>query len=330
MGDDVNRVHVVIGASGATGGALVSELVRRGRRVRAVNRSGRARVPQSVEVVAGDARDPARMREVCSDAGVVYNAVNPQFAQWREMFPAVLDGVLAGAHAAEARMVFVDDTWMYGRLGGPMTEDMPSRPVSDRGVLRAWLAEKVMAAHAAGRVRTVIGRAPELYGPRVESLLGRNIFGPAMSGRPALWVGELDQPLTPMLVSDFAHGLANLGEAEQALGSIWHLPTPKATTGRQFFALISATARRRLPVIRIGERTVSALGTVWPLARDGAVMLYQFRQPHVIDASKYVSAFGAGQVTPYEEGVRLTLNWYRSSVHRPLAGFGQREGAWRP
>jgi nucleoside-diphosphate-sugar epimerase len=323
VNDDVTKVHVVIGASGATGSALVRELVSRGRRVRAVNRSGSARVPRGVEVLAGDATDPARMRAVCRDAGVVYNVVNPPFARWREAFPAAVDGVLAGAQAAGARMVFADDTWMYGRVDGPMTEDLPSRPVSDRGVLRAWLAEKVLAAHAAGRVRTVIGRAPELYGPAVESVLGRTVFGPALSGRRALWVGELDQPLAPMYIDDFAHGLARLGEADEALGAVWHLPTPEATTARELFALVSAQVGRPLRVRRLGDRAVGAVGTVWPVAREGAQMLYQFRQPHVVDAGRYQAVLGRGQVTPYEQGVKLTLDWYRTTPATRLTGLGR-------
>jgi hypothetical protein len=56
MKDD-EKVHVVIGASGDTGGALVRELVDPGSAgARAVNRSGRAAVPVGVEVAAGDDR----------------------------------------------------------------------------------------------------------------------------------------------------------------------------------------------------------------------------------------------------------------------------------
>lgn len=37
--DDAEKLHVVIGASGGTGSALLRELARRGRRVRAVNQT---------------------------------------------------------------------------------------------------------------------------------------------------------------------------------------------------------------------------------------------------------------------------------------------------
>jgi nucleoside-diphosphate-sugar epimerase len=319
---DAAKVHVVVGASGGTGSALVRELVSRGRRVRGVTRSGRFKAPAGVEVVAGDATDADRMREVCRGAGVVYNVVNVPFRQWRESFPAAIDGVLAGARFADARLVFADDTWMYGRVSAPMTEDLPYRPVSNKGVLRAWLAERVLAAHARGQVQTVIGRAPELYGPGVESVLGRNIFAPALAKGRALWVGEMDQPLGPMFIEDFAFGLAELGEHESALGSSWHLPTPVPTTARAFITEVSEQVQRRVQVIRLGDRASRALGLAWPVLREGAEMLYQFRQPHSVDATRYVTAFGRGQVTSYSEGIARTLDHYRSDSGRPLRALG--------
>jgi nucleoside-diphosphate-sugar epimerase len=204
-----------------------------------------------------------------------------------------------------------------------MTEDLPYRPVSDKGVLRAWLAERVLAAHARGHVRTVIGRAPELYGPAVESVLGRNLFGPAAGRGPAFWVGELDRPLAPMFIDDFAHGLAELGEHDAALGRAWHLPTPEPTTARAFLDLIRAGAGRDVPVLRLAPTAVRLLGLLWPVARDGAEMLYQFRQPHVVDATAYRSTFGPGQVTPYEQGVEQTLRWYRKAPSRSLLAVGR-------
>lgn len=320
---DAERVHVVVGASGGTGRALVRELLRRGRTVRAVQRGRWAEAPAGVEVVTADARDPHAMREVCHGAGVVYNAVNPPFSRWRETFPAVVDGTLAGARAADARLVFVDDTWMYGRVTAPMTEDLPLRPVSDKGVLRAWLAERVLAAHSRGDVRTVIGRGPELYGPGVESVLGRNLFGQAVAGRRAFWVGAMDEPLAPLFIDDFAHGLAELGEHEAALGEVWHLPTPPPVTARRFVDLVGAELSRPVAVTPLDERVVRTLGLVWPVARSGAEMLYQFRQPHSVDARKYVSAFGPGQVTPFERGVARTVDWYRRTPSGRLTALGR-------
>ncbi|MEP0920137.1 NAD(P)H-binding protein [Leptolyngbya sp. DQ-M1] len=81
-----NELHVVIGASGGTGSAIVRELVAQGKRVRGVNRSGHANFPLNIELLEADATNQAQMREVCQGATVVYNCVNPPFTQWRELF----------------------------------------------------------------------------------------------------------------------------------------------------------------------------------------------------------------------------------------------------
>ncbi len=73
-----NKLHVVVGASGSTGCVVTRELAARGKRVRAVNRSGRAPVPDGVEVLAADATDLESMREACRGATVVYKGHAPK------------------------------------------------------------------------------------------------------------------------------------------------------------------------------------------------------------------------------------------------------------
>jgi nucleoside-diphosphate-sugar epimerase len=320
-----NEVHLVLGASGGTGRAIVRELVSRERRVRAVNRSGRAAVPAGVEVLKGDAANPDRMREVCRGATVVYNCVNPPFTTWTETFPPIMQAVIDGAAAAGAKLVFADDTWMYGKVDGPMTEDLPYRPASNKGVLRAWLADMLLAAHDRGKVRATIGRAPELYGPAVESVLGQNLFGPALAGKKARWVGALDVPLTPLFIEDFARGLVTLGEREEALGEVWHIPTAGPTTGREFTRMIFEEAGTPPKIGAYGHAVVKALGLVWPVAREGAEMVYQFERPFVVDGSKYRRTFGGGEATSHRAGIRKTLEWYRSN---PRAGAAGRASPW--
>jgi nucleoside-diphosphate-sugar epimerase len=307
-------LHVVVGGSGATGRVIVRELAARGKRVRAVNRSGRADVPEGVGVLGADATDPAGMREACRGAAVVYHCAMPPLTRWVELFPPMMEAVIEGASSAEAKLVFADDTWMYGKVGGPMTENLPHRPVSGKGVLRAWLAEMLMHAHDRGRVRATIGRAGELYGPAAESVLGRNLFGPALKGRRARFIGDPDAPLTPTFVEDFARGLVVLGEREEALGGAWHVPTAEPTTGRRFVRTIFEEVGEDARIGSVGSRTAKALGLLWPLAREGAEMVYQFEMPFVVDSGKYARAFGDGEATPYREGVRQTVEWYRRNL----------------
>ena len=77
---DNSELHVVFG-TGPVGLAVMDDLVGKGKRVRMVNRRGRARVPEGVEVVGGDAADPTFAREASEGASVVYFALNPPYTK---------------------------------------------------------------------------------------------------------------------------------------------------------------------------------------------------------------------------------------------------------
>ncbi|MBB6569433.1 NAD-dependent epimerase/dehydratase family protein [Kribbella sandramycini] len=302
-------VHVVVGATGGTGTALVRELLGRGEVVRAVSRRGDCAVP-GVEAVAGDAADARRMREVCDGAAAVYNCVNPPFAQWRAVFPETVRSLVAAAGAADAVLAFADDTWMYGAVDGPMTEETPVRPVSELGVFRAWLAEMTLAAHYRGAARTVIARGGELYGPNVESLFGQNLFGRATLGRRPILFGDPTLPLTPTYIGDFARTLATVAADPTAHGQVWHTPHPAPTTALDFTALATTAKPITLP-----SGVTTALKLVSPVVRQGAQLLYQFHQPFIVNGNKFTAAYPQTP-TPYADGVAATLTWYQGHKHQ--------------
>jgi len=53
---------------------------------------------------------------------------------------------------------------------------------------------------------------------------------------------------------------------------------------------------------------------------------YQFERPFVLDGSKYRRTFGGYEATPYREGIRQTIDWYRQDSERAkLPGSGTRK-----
>ncbi|MEJ2503990.1 MAG: NAD-dependent epimerase/dehydratase family protein, partial [Gemmatimonadota bacterium] len=88
----MNEIHVVLGAGGGAGGAVVRALADGGRAVRAVTRSG-GRFPDGVEDVRADARDAGAVVRACAGAGVVYHCVNVPYAEWEALLPGIMDAV---------------------------------------------------------------------------------------------------------------------------------------------------------------------------------------------------------------------------------------------
>ncbi len=311
---DTAGVHIVFGASGGAGNALVRELASRGNRVRAVSHSGRGSFPEEVEVVRGDALDPAGVRELTEGAEVVYHCVNVPYAEWPEKLPRIMDNVIAGAAAQEARLVYADNLYMYGPVAGPMTEDLRPHPNTRKGALRAELADRLLQAHQEGRVQAVIARASDFYGlGPLNAIGGERLFQPVLKGKRAMWVGNLDVPHSLTYIEDFARMLATLGEREEALGAVWHAPAAEPLTGRQFLTMVFEEADE---APRIGSYTRASIWLAglfsWQM-REFLEMLYQFEQPFVLDGTKYTGTFG-DEATPHREAIRRTLRWYRERV----------------
>ena len=194
------RLHVVLGAGGGTGGAIVRELVGQCRRVRAVTRGGNAAAsygplpPASFEDVAADVTEREPLRRALEGATVVYHCVQPSSARRPQDLAAMTRGILAATAAAGAKLVFADNLQMYGPVGGPMTEETPARAQTKKGKMRAALAEELLAAHRDGSLRVVIGRSSDYYGPGgLNPAAGERFFKAVLAGMKVQWYADLDQ-----------------------------------------------------------------------------------------------------------------------------------------
>jgi nucleoside-diphosphate-sugar epimerase len=306
-----NELHVVFG-TGPVGLAVMDDLVRKGKRVRMVNRSGRADVADGVEVVGGDAADPTFTREVSAGASVVYFALNPPYDRWPELFPSLQAGVLEGAASAGAKLIAVENLYMYGPTGGrPLTEDLPYAANTRKGAVRAGMSRELMEADASGKVRVAIGRASDFFGPRVlASAAGEQIFGRAVEGKSAQVAGDPDQPHTYTYAPDIGKGLVILGEREEALGRAWHLPSPETVTTRRFVEMIFEEAGGPARIQTAPKFVLRVMGLFNPPLRETIEMLYEFEEPFVVDHSAFEQAFGMS-ATPLREAIGETVSWYR-------------------
>jgi nucleoside-diphosphate-sugar epimerase len=308
---DNGELHVVFG-TGPVGLAVMDELVSKGKRVRMVNRSGRANVPEGVEVLGGDATDPTFTREASAGASVVYFALNPPYNKWPELFPGLQAGVLEGAASAGAKLIAMENLYMYGPTNGrPITEEMPYAANTRKGRVRARMSQELMEAHQSGKVRVAIGRASDFFGPRViTSAAGEQVFGRAVRGKSAQVAGDPDQPHTYTYAPDIGRGLVILGESEEALGRAWHLPSPQTLTTRAFVEMICEEVGKPVRIQAAPKIVLRALGLINPPLRETIEMFYEFEEPFVVDHSDFTRTFG-NHATPLREAIQRTVRWYR-------------------
>jgi nucleoside-diphosphate-sugar epimerase len=306
-----DELHVIFG-TGPVGMATMEELVGVGERVRMINRSGEADLPSGVELINGDASDPDFAARSARGATAIYQALNPPYHQWPELFPALQDSVVAAARATEAVLISMENLYMFGPTNGtPIAEDTPFAPNTRKGQVRAVMAGKLMAAHARGEIRASSIRASDFFGPRVlQSALGDRVFGRILSGKSAQVLGNPDLPHTYSYVRDIARAIVLAGNEPSMWGSAWHVPSDETTSTRRIVAMIGEIASVPAKAQPTPKLMLRVLGRFDAEVRELVEMLYEFEEPFVSEGRALQSTFGF-QPTALRSALEATIDWYR-------------------
>jgi nucleoside-diphosphate-sugar epimerase len=307
-----SQLHVVFGA-GQVGRALVARLAGQDKAVRVVSLHCPPALPEGVDSRLADVTDHEAAADAAKGASVIYQCLNAPYTEWPQRFPPLQRGVMAAAVRSDALLVTLENLYGYGPTGGtPMREDSPLAATTVKGRARVAMTRELLAASDAGQIRIAIGRASDFFGAGVtESTLGARVFGRALAGKKADFIGNPDLSHTYSYVPDVAKGLATLGADERAIGQVWHLPGPETVTTRALMDLVANAVGHPVGIRNVPRAVLSLLGLVNPLMRGLAEMSYEFEAPFVLDTDKYRSTFGS-DVTPLNDAIAATVDWYGS------------------
>ena len=311
---DTNERHVIFG-TGPLGQAVMRALLKRGKTVRMINRTGKANVPQAVEVVRADVYDPAQVFTWTQGTVAAYQCAQPSYTQWAEKFPAMQHSIVEGVARAGAKLVVAENLYMYGDTNGAvMSENTPWNTHTRKGKARAEMSRELLDAHKAGKLRVVMGRGSDFYGPGVAgSSVGERAFMPMLQGKAAEAYGNIDVPHTVTFIDDFGEALVILGESDTAFGQAWHVPNAATVTQREFLTMAFELLRHDPKFNVLGRMMLRIGGLFIPEAREIIEMMYEFEKPFIVDDSKYKQAFG-DHSTPMREGLKQTIAWYQQNL----------------
>jgi nucleoside-diphosphate-sugar epimerase len=304
----------ILGAGGAIGNELVKVLAQRKQPFRLVGRNPRM-VPGAAEVHPADLSDKEQTIQAVAGSTVVFLLVGLKYDRkiWAETWPRIMSNTVEACKRANARLVFFDNVYMYGKVNGPMTEDTPFNPTSKKGEIRARIATSLINEWKAGGLTAMIARSADFYGPNTRtSVPNVLVFEPMAKKQTPSWLVNDSVPHSYSYTPDAAGALLTLAESSSAWNQTWHVPTsPNPLTGKQFITL-AAQEFGVPPKYRVLSRPMlKVVGWFNSDVGESYEMLYQSDSSYLFDSSKFTGAFGfAG--TPYAEGIRATAASYRS------------------
>ena len=299
-------LHVIVGA-GPVGSATARLLAARGEEVRLITRRGGGPALEGVRLIAADAADAATLTRHTAGAAALYSCAGPAYHRWPTDWPPLGAALRHAAESSGAVLVTTGNLYAYGAVDGPMTEQLPARPNSVKGEVRAKLWADALTAHEAGRIRTAEVRGSDYLGAGTQSAFTALVLPKVLAGKRASAPADLDAPHSWTHVGDVARTLVAVAADERAWGRPWHVPTAPAVSLRRLATRAAELAGA--PAARVTTMPALALrlaGLFNPAAREMAEVQYQLRRPFVLDSSAATAAFGI-EPTPTDDALRETI-----------------------
>jgi nucleoside-diphosphate-sugar epimerase len=308
-------LHTILGANGTIATELVPILLQNNQKVRLVSRNPRP-VAQA-ETMAADVLNYPQVLRAVQGSEVVYLLVGLEYniKVWQTNWPVIMRNVIDACKAANAKLIFFDNIYMYGKVTGNITEDTPLKPYSKKGIVRAEIDTMLVNEIKAGTIKAAIAKATDFYGPRCtdKSAPGVLVFEKMKKKQKPQWFINANQPRAFSYTPDCAKGLYLLSTNDGAFGQVWHLPVAAPTpTGREFINIAAKYMSADNKIQVLPKWLLKLLGWFNPFMKEMYEMMYQYEFPLILDSSKFERAFNFTPTT-YEEGIKATAEWFLSN-----------------
>lgn len=265
------------------------------------------------ELFRVDLLDPEMTSKAVEGSEVVYLLAGLQYdiRVWRVSWPVVMDNVIEACKKHHAKLVFLDNVYMYGWVKGWMTEETPYNPCSRKGEVRAAIATRLMDETKKENLHALIARSADFLGPgAVNTFMHLMIFTKLKEKKSATWLCNDNVKHSFSYTPDLGKAVALLGNSPDTFNQVWHLPTdPNPLTGKEFISLAASEMNAEAKYSVMKKWMIVMGGLFNRLAKESAEMAYQYEYEYLFDSSKFGNRFF--RATSSDEAVRKTAASYR-------------------
>jgi nucleoside-diphosphate-sugar epimerase len=309
-------LYLITGVGGFIGSSLAHALLSRGEQVRGVDnfstgkRHNVAAIADHIDLREADIADLDAMHKAC--AGVDYilhqaaihsvpKSILDPLANNRANVDGTLTLLVAARDAKVRRVVYAASSSAYGDTPTlPKHEDMPPNPISPYAVAKLASEQYMISFYRCYGLETVCLRYFNVFGPHQDpsspysGVLARFITQ-MLKGQPPTIFGDGEQSRDFTYIDNAveANLLACTAPAEKAAGQMFNIATGRRITLNETFKQLQSLT---------GYSGQPNYGT----ERGGDI------KHSLADISKAEANLGYKPAIDFEEGLRRTVEWYRS------------------
>ncbi|MEP6628146.1 MAG: NAD(P)H-binding protein [Ginsengibacter sp.] len=300
-------MQTILGSGGAIGKPLAKELSAYTDKIRLVARNPK-KVNETDELFKADLTNADDVDKAVSGSEIVYLTVGLEYKLkiWQVQWPIVMKNVIDACKKHQAKLVFLDNVYLYAPDEmNNMTENSRIDPASKKGQVRAELIKMLFTEIDAGRLKGLVARSADFYGPAIlSSPLGIMVLDNFKKNKKASWQADAGKIHSFTYTPDAAKATALLGNTDDAYNQTWHLPTSvEKLTGKDFIEKIAAEMDVKPRFYILSETMMSVLGIFVPVLKELKEMIYQSDRDYFFNSEKFTGKFPMKPVS-YEEGIR--------------------------
>ncbi|HND30129.1 MAG TPA: NAD(P)H-binding protein [Myxococcota bacterium] len=311
--------HLVLGATGAFGGAVLRELRRRGESVRVLLRNPEKLPPmEGVEVIQGNAMHRGAVIDAAKDCESIFQGLNTPFSNWRPELVLLHESAIEAAGLSGATLV-LPGTFFPARpifdvpLPPQTWEPMPLDFVSELGKIRQDMEAELIQNSELREVRSIVLRSGDFFGPGVVNPIVGPMFQAALEGKAVPWLLNPDIAHLFHYVDDVAAlAVELLGVKGRPAFEVVNVPGHLLNGHEWSKSLGEAVGKGKLGVQGLGSLRLWLEALFSAEGRHRAAALPVWKGSYQVDDRPTRQMLPSLRQTPLEEALRATVDWYRS------------------
>jgi nucleoside-diphosphate-sugar epimerase len=311
-------LYLITGISGFIGSSLAHELLRRGEQVRGVDnfstgkRENLSQILNQIDIREADILDLNAMHQACSGVDyVLHQAAIPSVPKSvldpigsnRANIDGTVNVLVAARDAKVKRVVYAASSSAYGDTPTlPKHEAMTPDPISPYAVAKLASERYMISFYRCYGLETVSLRYFNIFGPRQDpsspysGVLAKFITQMLRGQQPTMFGdGEQSRDFTYIDNAVEANLLACNAPAAQAAGKVFNVATGRRVTLNETFTLLQ-------------QLTSYSGSAIYAAERGGDI------KHSLADISAAEQHLAYKPKVNFEEGLRKTVDWYRSSL----------------
>jgi UDP-glucose 4-epimerase len=309
-------VYLITGIAGFIGSSLAQELLQRGEQIRGVDnfstgkRENLAQIPGRIEFREADVLDLSAMKLACAGVDyVLHQAAIPSVPKSvldpigsnRTNVDGTVNVLVAARDARVKRVIYAASSSVYGDTPTlPKHERMIPDPISPYAVAKLASEHYMTSFYRCYGLETVSLRYFNIFGPRQDpsspysGVLAKFITQMLAGQQPTIFGdGEQSRDFTYIDNAVEANLLACKAPAKQVAGRVFNVATERRVTLNESFKFLQTL-------------TSYSGSPIYEAERDGDI------KHSLADISAAEEHLGYKPRVSFEDGLRLTVDWYRS------------------